>query len=587
MCASIGRTLAGVVTLFAALLCLGCGKDKVTQPPVYDDTSLHAADSVLARVLLDELGSEPQRPSDVDFTAPYNLYNAAVADPNLSAAARLRARFGAAVLGMLILSTDSEVNAAFDEWSQYLADRVPFEVVPAPSGPLGIPTGLTSPRRALRLPFDVVPLSLVAQTRAPLGTLDPQISRVQAILRERVLPRLSEAIAHLNVIGADPSFQFIVTPDMQGDPDADPVEIDRTDALALRAACKLLASACHVAVAYELGFPAYDRASLLAAIQPGSGWLALLPDGGSQMSLARTDILGSLNDVEATIGSLLDERDNQDDDVIRVGPGALERASLDSVTARLGQVRQALDGGFTLTADWDGRAATPEVPLRVNLRPMFDTPVQDWKQLLPAYAGSAQERPFNRSWVYDYVSDSTTFTVSNARYYSGGFSMRVSASDLVESYFGDTEIVNALRPIVQTRYSYVSSQPGWGGDFDGSSSFYGELPVGATSVSTIVWEYYSVASRFVYVPVITWNATQFSEWAWPDPTMNGLLPGITTTDQLLTTFGFDPTTWRRELVLDWTGSGSNLGSAPRRTASFGGYRVSGLSSARRLPSRVR
>jgi hypothetical protein len=586
MNASIGRTLALVVTLLATLLCLGCGKDKVTEPPVYDDTSLRAADSVLALVLLDELGTEPQRPSDVDFTAPYNLYNAAVADPKLSAAARLRARFGAAVLGMLMLSTDAEVNAAFDEWSQYLADRVPFEVGPTPGGPLGIPTGLTDARRALRLPFDVVPLSLVAHTRAPLGTVDPQISRVQAILRDRVLPRLSEAIAHLNVIGADPSFQFIVTPAMQGDPEADPVEIDRTDALALRASCKLLASACHVAVAYELGFPAYDQASLLAAIQPGSGWLARLPDGVTQMRLARTDILGSLNDVESTIGSLLAETDDQDDDVIRVGPGALERASLDSVTSRLGQVRQALNSGFTLTADWDGNGGTPDVPLTINLRPMFDTPVQDWKQLLPAYAGSLDERPFNRYWVYGQASEQATVTVSKARSYSGYYSKSVSTSSSSEYFYGDSEIVNGLRQVVQARFTNVSAQPGWGREYYASCSFFGDLPTGVSQVPTTVGESYSMAAAFVYVPVITWNAEQFSEWVWPDPTMNGLLPDIGSTTELLTTFGYDPTSWQREVVLDWTGSALLRGSLPRRMASAGSYRGRAVSSARRLPSRV-
>ena len=60
-----------------------------------------------------------------------------------------------------------------------------------------------------------------------------------------------------------------------------PIEIDNTDLLALAAACELLASACHVAVAYDFNFAAYDSASLYTAVQQGSPWLALATGGAS------------------------------------------------------------------------------------------------------------------------------------------------------------------------------------------------------------------------------------------------------------------------------------------------------------------
>jgi hypothetical protein len=556
------RHRVALIPLFALLtsLAAGCGSDKTTQPVVYDESSLNAADSVLGVVLMNQLGTQPQRPADIDLSGPYGLYQTALADPKLTASNRLRARFGVAVLGMMMLTVDPEVNAAFDEWKAYLETHVPFEVTGSPIKTLGVPTGLTSGRQALRLPFDVVPLSLVAQTRT-LGAPDPQISRVQAILRDRALPRLTEAIMQLDIVGADPTFQFIVTPEMQGDLDAEPVEIDRTDALALRAACHLLASATRIAVAYELNFPAYDGASLLAAIQPGSDWLSLRSDGGTQMRTARTDILSSLNDVEATISSLLSEQDDQDDDVIRVGPSGVARASLDSVTARIRQVRQALNSGYTLVADWDQSGSTPDVPLTINPRSLFDDPVQDWKALLPAYTGSIRERPFNVNWVYNSLPDSATLTITTTAFY-------VSPSSGEQEYpYGDAEIVSGLRDAVRARYSVVSALPGWGGTYYGGAFFDGTLAPGVHKVEFQVSESYTLATRTVQVPVITWEATQFSEWSWPDPSMNGLFPGITSTSQLLSTFGSTADNWQREVVLDWTGGRPSMsGTSSLRAA---------------------
>ena len=290
--------------LVALTLCSGCGKESSTapEPESGSDALVNSADSVLALVLFDELGARPQRPSDVNLQAPYQYYNQAYQSPNLTAEGRVRARFGLGVLGLLILTSDGEVNAAFDEWKAYLQNRVPFEIVPSPHAPLGIPASFTSAREALNLPFDLVPLSLVSLVRSPLGAPDPQLSRLQAILHDRVLPRLTEAITHLDAVAADAGFTFEVTPAMQGDLLADPIEIDHTDILALRAAVKLLSSFCRVAVAYTLNFPAYDEASLLAAIQPNSSWLGLAGDGAAQMGLAQLDLLGSVDDVSGAIG---------------------------------------------------------------------------------------------------------------------------------------------------------------------------------------------------------------------------------------------------------------------------------------------
>ena len=556
--------VTGVAFLSLVVLC-GCGKESSTgtgPTSTGNDRSVASADSLLALVLYDELNSNPQRPSDINFGQVYDYYYSAFQSAEVSAAGRVRARFGLAVIGLLILTNDTEVNAAFDEWRAYLEAHVPFEVTPTPHAPLGIPAGFGSPREALALPFDVVSLSLVSLARSPLGVPDPQLSRVQAILRDRALPRLAEAIVHLDAVGADAAFTFIVTPSMQGDPAADPVEIDHTDILALRAGCKLLAAACRVAVSYQLSFPAYDEASLLAAIQPGSSWLALAPGGAGQMGLARTDLLGSVDDVSAAIGSLLTESDPQDNDVIRVGPGAVSQQSLDSVRTRLPQVRQALVSGYTLRADWDGNSVTPDVPLTIRPGALFTNPVPDWKAMLPPYTGSTQHQVVTTQWVYNNESVPVAIPVGTAGTYSGGYSLSATPGNIYEYPYGDTQVSDALRSLIMIRYSAASMRPDWAGSYYASTSFFGTLSAGSNNVSVFLNESYSLAGSTVAIPVITFDATSFSQWVWPDPTFRGLLPDLATTSQLFATFGIDESQWARVWVLDWSRYASGLPVPP-------------------------
>ena len=548
--------LGAVLLALALAFCTGCGKKSSTKPDTEteagSDPLVNSADSVLAHVLFDEIGSNPRRPADLNFQTAYQYYDHAYQNPSLSAAGRVRARFGLAVLGLLILTSDPEVNEAFDEWKTYLQTHVPFEVTPSPQAPLGIPAGFTSGRDALSLPFDLVPLALVSLARSPLVAPDPRLSRVQAIIHDRALPRLTEAIAHLDAVAANAGFTFVVTPAMQGDLAAEPVEIDRTDILALRAACKLLSTMCRVAVAYDLDFPAYDEASLLAAIQPGSHWLQLNGDGAGQLGLAQLDLVGSVDDVSAAIGSLLAETDPQDDDVIRVGPRGLSQAGIDSLLARLPQIRQALTDGYTVTANWDGNPSTPEVPLTIRPGALFTNPVPDWKAMLPAYTGSTEHRPLSTQWMYDYVSADITIQADNAGTYWGGYSLSVSQGNVSEYTWGLPPVASAIGAAIQARYAAIAIRPDWGGDFYASGQFSGDLPVGLNSITVPLYESYSLADRTVAIPVITWVATQYSDWVWPDPTFRGLLPGLTTSSQFLTTFGISASQWQRSFALDWT-----------------------------------
>jgi hypothetical protein len=566
--------LAALVPLTLALaLCTGCSKENTVKPEVSADCGglsntecaaqkVLQANAALEAILYTSLNSDPQRPADVDVRAPLALYKAALAlDPNNE-----DAHFGAGVLELLALSSDAEVNAAFDEWKAYLDQQVPFEVPNAGASrlrPLGVPIAFGTGGTALALPFDLVAMSVLAQARASVVLADPQLSRVQAILHDRVLPRLTDAKEHLGRVAADPNYRFIVTPRMQGDEQASPAEIDRTDILALRAGCGLLAAASHVAVSYELSFAAYDSASMVQAFHRGSGWLSLRDDGADHMGAARTELLASIDDVDGAITSRLAVQDNQDDVVIKTDPYNFRPSDLDSIRIHLPDARLALDGGYTRVEDWDSDPFTPPVALTIRVGALFTDPVEDWKELFPPYTATASRRAFDQSYRYDTGTTSKSVTAPGAAYYGIYYSLDFYDGQVQwTSYWGDEFLLAAAQAVVEERLALAQSLPGWDGSFYGSASFYGSLNAGTQDVAFSWWENYSLATRSVFVPVITWEAETFEQWEWPDPTLHGLLPGIGSSAELLATFGITADQWTREVVLDWTDLSNGLAGSP-------------------------
>lgn len=548
-----GRSTLALGLVLVLSLC-GCSKKSgPTQPAPSESAAslVRRANVRLGQIISHQLdpSTDHTRPSDIDLTEPLGLYQQALAkDP-----ANLDAHLGVAVLEILTLTSDTEVNAAFDEWKAYLTAHTPFEL-PLPSpGPMGVPARFGRGRDVLRLPFEGIPMATLAISRAAILAGDPQISRVQAILELRALPRLARALAHLQTVAATPGYRFVVSPEMQGDPSADPAELDATDFHALRAACGLLAATCDVAIAYELGFAAYDSSSLVNSIAPGGAWLKLRTGGAGRLNEAHALILGAVDDVDQAIVSLLAESDPQDDDVIKIGPDDLSRAEVDSVLTNLGNARTALTTGITLTEDWDLDPSTPPVPLEVHPGEFLLSPVADFKALLPGYSASAVRRTYSRLYHFGDGDVTRTVTIPSAGVYTASGLYNAYAGQPPSQYLsGDPALVAAIQEVIQSRLTHVQNQPNWTGDvfvLVESSSF---LPAGTQSVEFKWHSSYYTSTRDVAVPVITWNAATFEAWQFPDPTLGGLLPGITSTSQLWNTFGITSGGWDQVLVLDWT-----------------------------------
>jgi hypothetical protein len=551
------------VSLVLVLLALlsGCSKKDSTTQPAADPSGAAAlvnqANTKLGQIIAGQVNA-PQTPSDIDFSEPYGLYQQALAkDGN-----NLDARFGEAFLGMTMLTVDTEVNAAFAEWANYLSSRSPFEV-PATPGPLGVPAHLGRGRDVLHLPFEKFVVSQVALTRSVLGAQDPQIRRIQDILEQRALPRLATTLADLQILANNPGWTFVVTPQMQGDPAADPIEIDRTDILAFRAGCGLLASMLDEAVAYNLNFAAYDSSGLVNAFSPGSDWLKFRTNGAARLSDARLSILGAVDDAESSLNSLLAENDPQDDDLIKSDPN-FNTADQESLRTYFGHVRTAMNGGFQLMGDWDRNTSTPKTLLEIHPAALFNNAPPDWKAMLPGYTAQAVRLPAEMSQQYVYDTKLEGISIPTDGYYSAGVSHSVSPGYDYSYEYGGPELLPRLHQMMDSLQTRVASLPEWAGDFSGSVSYSDYFSAGNQTATVYLYYNYSVAVSHVYAPQITWNANTFGQWTWPDPTFRGLLPGITTTSQLMTLWGIDAGNWQKTMVLG--GANGGYGPAPNRMA---------------------
>ena len=160
-----------------------------------------------------------------------------------------------------------------------------------------------------------------ALTHAP----PPSVEELQTVLRDVVRPALITALEHLSDI-TNSSFTFTVTPAMQGElpMDADPLELDYTEILALQAGLKLALAAIDVATAYILSANPLDAQGFVDAMTPGSTFLTLATGGEAalgdalvELQAAGTLLLLALDELEA-------ETDDQTNDIIKIDPNCCD-----------------------------------------------------------------------------------------------------------------------------------------------------------------------------------------------------------------------------------------------------------------------
>ncbi|MGH7740878.1 MAG: hypothetical protein ACRENS_02525, partial [Candidatus Eiseniibacteriota bacterium] len=269
-----------------------------------------------------------------------------------------------------------------------------------------------------------------------------------------------------------------------------------------------------------------------------------------------SSLIAASVDVDSTINSLLAETDDQSDDVIKISPDPVARAQLASKHDQLTKFRLAMNGPYNSVGDWDQDAGTPSTPLTVDVSRFFTHPVQDWKALMPSYTVDTEKRSLGNLYQYDSGSDPADVTVGTEGYYSADASVQAyfngTTLDTLYSSYGDPGLTSVMTPLVRQHFDELALKTNWTGEGYVSMYFGGTLPAG-TSHAVLTWyRTWNASTGNVFIPVVIWDASDFGSWTWPDPTLNGMVPDLHTTPELLNTFGITASEWRQRNVLDWT-----------------------------------
>lgn len=396
--------------LIGVFLMEGC-EEKVTEvEEAAVDTAaaiqkVEQADEALEDKLYSLISTEfedVEEPSDVDFSSPNSLYEEALQlDPNNS-----DANFGAALTELLIISADQDVNDAFDRWEAFLDTASIFErgISQSPSSRLN--RGLPVRVRDLDIPPNTVGRVVFGLFGLALSS-PPQISEIQDLVENELLPRVDYALARLDVVDGFSDYQFTVTPKMQGDSYADSLEIDLTEIYGMEVVLNLLRFFTSVAISYDFNFATYDSAGLANTLARSSDFLTLRSDGTTHMASAKTAYLSATEKLEEGINFLKSETDPQDDDIIKIDPAGPAEADLDTVLAHLDEARQILTGDWNLTADFDDDPTTLET-VTFRWGALFDDPIEDFKALLPPYTVSV-ERDYYGDLVVEFEWEADNF----------------------------------------------------------------------------------------------------------------------------------------------------------------------------------
>ncbi|MDX1744484.1 MAG: hypothetical protein R3324_00985 [Halobacteriales archaeon] len=333
---------------------------------------------------------------DISFAEAHGLFKDALAlSPSNDTAA-----FGAAVTRIFLLEDDGDIRRLIDEWDAWLHDDVtataPSTLVQSLVGPavasipdpMGLPLSLgTGTLRDVTYgSMEAIADGLFEAAELTHGP-PPSIEALQTALGEVVAPALLEALQLIAEID-DVDFVFVVTEAMQGETevDADPLELDFTEVLAMEAGLHLALAAIDVATAYVFTPNPLTAEGFVDALSPGSSFLTLQAEGDDRLADAllrlRTAgpiLLEGLNVLQA-------ETDDQTDDIIKYDPtgtgDGLTPTDIADARAVVEDVNAALSGPSTVTL----REGTPEeVTFTLDVAEFFVDPIEDFRALLPTY----------------------------------------------------------------------------------------------------------------------------------------------------------------------------------------------------------
>jgi hypothetical protein len=382
------------------------------------------------------------------------------------------------------------------------------------------------------------------------------VSEIQTLLENDLLPEIEDARNRLAELLQTPDYTFTMTPEMQGNEGASPIEFDAADFHVFLAGLHAGEAALRVFFARNLDLPEYSVTAAEEAMRQSSDFLKLKANnvGKTHMSTAKLRILSAASELEAAIDLLLSEiGTDQSNDLIKVTED--DRQDLNDIKDSLVSYRSYFDGPKELKVvwadyrdchsegwDWVCTRVEDSVIAMVDVSKFFDNPMDNPKQFLPAYTVTLEaQSDRHKAFVAAHFSRQRYWaamdTIFGLEYPNDTprFPAHLPDGNTEEFYrlLGEWDQASGNRQFVfgwDDVYFY-----GWGCDRTDIHCYS----------SSSMWDYESLWEHPDQVrSCFAWQANSFESWTWPFPEFNGLLPGMTSQglkDRFLTA-GFD---WKK------------------------------------------
>ena len=431
----LATILVGTVLAVFFLACGGTDDGPPTAPNLEDLPEAGEQDRAIARekaavaqeemerVLSDIYDADEIDLDRIDFSEADRLYREAIAaDPR-----NTEAQFGAALTHLLVLAINEDMRALQDSLNAYTGDD-------EGSGKMAI---VAMDLAATAEIAAKSPLLVAKMTQDAIE--DPlKVSDIQKTIEEEILPAIDYALERLQIVEGDPDFTFELTPEMQGDEEEEPREIDLGEVYMIDASLRLLKAVFLVVTAYDFDF---DDNGSYAFLDDGSNENVLrhmerLDKTGTFMTLrsaaalpaAKASILTAIEKIEKGMEVIRAETDDQDDDIILADDlddldEEIDLSDQDDMPIffrdirttgdALSKAREILEGTVEIEADFDGDEDTPKQTVVFDVGQFFDNPVQDLRALLPYHTWHL-DRLQNRNFADELVLTDANSTALEA-----------------------------------------------------------------------------------------------------------------------------------------------------------------------------
>ncbi|NQV15545.1 hypothetical protein HQ531_08820 [bacterium] len=527
------------------------------------DAAIAALETVMDELLNSDPDSVQAALDLLDFSGPYALF----VEANELDHRNADANFGLGFTGFLMLSQDDQLQEMLLRWESYFNMHEPFVIEDPPAALMRSGYGLPLTIDGIRIP--IAPLIEMPMALSKMSIDDvPQFSEFQDLVGSLFLPIIEESITALEYVDDNPDYIFEISAIMQGDDEADPIEIDLTEIYVLEMGLYALKGVMKTVVAYNFDFVSFDAAGIDSMLSQGSDFATLRDNGSVDLALALASTQVAADKALAAIDFLESETDSQSDDLIRLDDGD----DLTEIRDMIEDVQSALEEPTMIHYDYwddvyvDGEWVDEvliEDSINVDISKFFNNPIDDFKAMLPPYSmGTMIDYDYEQTHINEYIeAEDSNVTVPglNGAYIAinlsydtfgpepniyafvnlgfFGYNLATANPDDLPTAVWDmyAEFLTLIDTYSSDLYHYPYIYFTWSGTVTSGESLLIQ--------GNFIIEYEEQVQSYV-VPDPQWNAGTYAEWlnAWPDPTMNEIFPGLDA-EGLANLLDFDEENW--------------------------------------------